>query len=77
MTLLTNLKIAGVIFNYVRCDKFGENKALFEDYNSNLKGHAIFCSQSNQHNGKVEKKFQIFFERPSVMLNSVWIEGLP
>jgi hypothetical protein len=72
MTLLTNLKIAGINVKHIRCDDSGENKSLFQacvaqgyGINSEFSG-----PQTPQRNGKVERKFQTFFGRIRAMLNS-------
>ena len=61
MTLLTDLKIAGVNIKFIRCDDSGENKTLFEECRS--KGYGIKFEfsgpQTPQSNGKVERKLQI------------------
>jgi hypothetical protein len=72
-TLLTDLKIAGVNVQFIRCDDSGENKALFEECRS--KGYGIkFGPQTPQQNGKVERKFQTFLWRIRAMLNSAGLK---
>jgi hypothetical protein len=75
-TSLTDLKIAGVNDNFIRCDDSGENKALFEECRS--KGYRIKLEfsgpQTPQQNGKVERKFQTFFVRIRAMLNSAGLK---
>ena len=72
MTLLTDLKIAGIEVKHIRCDDSGENKSLFQACND--KGYGINFEFSGprtpQRNGKVERKFQTFFGRIRAMLNS-------
>jgi hypothetical protein len=72
LTLLTDLKIAGLDVKFIKCDDQGENKALFDECRS--KGYSVKCElsgpQTPQRNSKVERKFQTFFGRIRAMLNS-------
>ena len=76
MTLLTNLKIAGVDIKFIRCDDSGENKTLFEECRSKCYGIKFEFSgpRTPQRNGKVERKFQTFFGRIRAMLNSAGLK---
>jgi hypothetical protein len=72
MTLLTDLKIAGINLKYIRCDDSGENKALFGACQAQGYGVKFKFSgpRTPQQNGKVKRKFQTFFGRIRAMLNS-------
>jgi hypothetical protein len=72
MTLLTDLKIAGIDAKRIKCDDSGENKALFEACQAQGFGMKFKFSvpRTPQRNGKVERKFQTFFGRIRAMLNS-------
>jgi hypothetical protein len=76
MTLLTDLKIAGINVKYIRCDDSGENKALFEAYQA--QGYGVKFEFSGpitpQRNCKVERKFHTFFGRIRAMLNSAGLK---
>jgi hypothetical protein len=63
MTLLTDLKIAGVDAKHIRCDDSGENKALFEACQAQGYGVKFEFSgpRTPQRNEKVERKLQNFF----------------
>jgi hypothetical protein len=65
------LKIAGVDVKYIQCNNTGENKAMKDD--SEIKQFGIKFEFSGprapQRNGKVERKFQTFYERIRAMLN--------
>jgi hypothetical protein len=76
MTLLTNLKIAGINVKYFRCDDSGENKALFDACQAQGYGVKLKFSgpRTPQRNCKVERKFQAFFGRIRAMLNSVGLK---
>jgi hypothetical protein len=72
LTLLTDLKIAGLDVKFICCNDSGENKALFDECRSkgcNVK-FEFSCPQNPQRNGKVERKFQTFFGRIRAMLNN-------
>jgi transposase InsO family protein len=72
LTLLSDLKVAGINVKYIRCDDSSENKALFEACQSQGYGVKFKFSgpRTPQQNGKVERKFQTFFGRIRAMLNS-------
>jgi hypothetical protein len=76
LTLLTDLKIAGLDVKFIRYNDSGENKALFDECRS--KGHNVKFEFSGprtpQRNGKVERKFQTFFGRIRAMLNSAGVK---
>jgi hypothetical protein len=76
MNLLTDLKIAGVYVQIIRCNNSGENKALHEECLS--KGYGIKLEFSGprtpQRNGKVERKFQTLFGRIRAMLNGAGLK---
>jgi hypothetical protein len=76
MTLLTDLKIAGVDVESIRCDDFGGNKALFEACQAQGYGVKFEFSglKTPQQNGKVERKFQTFFGRIRAWLNSAGLK---
>jgi hypothetical protein len=76
MTLLTDLKIAGINVKYIRCDDFGDNKALFEACQAQGYGVKFEFSvpRTPQQNGKVERKFQTFFGRIRAILNSAGLK---
>jgi hypothetical protein len=69
LTLLTDLKIAGINVKNIRCDDSGENKALFEACQAQGYGVKFECfgPRTPQQNGKVERKFQTFFGRIRTM----------
>jgi hypothetical protein len=76
LTLLTDLKIAGLDVKFTCCNDSGENKALFDECRS--KGYNVKFEFSGprtpQRNGKVERKFQTFFGRIRAMLNSAGVK---
>jgi hypothetical protein len=76
MTPLTDLKIAGINVQYIRCDDSGENKSLFEACQAQGYGVKFEFSgpRTPQQNGKVERKFQAFFGRIRAMLNSAGLK---
>jgi hypothetical protein len=76
MTLLTDLKIAGINVKYIRCNDSGENKALFDACQAQGYGVKFEFSgpRTPQQNGKVEKKFQTFFGSIRAMLNSAGLK---
>jgi hypothetical protein len=51
MTLLTDLKIAGVEVRFIRCDDSGEGYGIKFEFSG---------PRTPQRNGKVERKFQTF-----------------
>jgi hypothetical protein len=72
MTLLTNLKIAGIDVKNTRCDDSGENKALFKACKAQSYGVKFEFSvpRTPQRSGKVKRKFHTFFGRIRATLNS-------
>lgn len=76
-TLLTELKIAGVNVKFIRCDDYGENKALFEECQSKGYGFKFEFSgpQTPQRNGKVERKFQTLIWENQSYAKQCWFEG--
>jgi hypothetical protein len=71
MTLLTDLKIVGINVRFIRCDDSGENKAFQKECKSKA-FNIIFeflGPRTPQRNGKVERKFQIFYGRIRATLN--------
>jgi hypothetical protein len=76
MTLLTDLKIAGIDVKNIRCDDSVENKALFEACQAQGYGVKLEFSgpRTPQQNGKVKRKFQTFFGRIRAMLNSAGLK---
>jgi transposase InsO family protein len=76
LTLLTDLKIAGIEVKFIRCDDSGENKSFCKTCCAI--GHNIkfeFSSpRTPQQNGKVERKFQTFFGRIRAILNNAGLE---
>jgi hypothetical protein len=76
LTLLTDLKIAGLDVKFIQCDDSEENKALFDEGRS--KGYNVKFEfpgpQNPQRNGKAERKLQTFFGRIRVMLNSAGVK---
>jgi hypothetical protein len=74
--LLTDLKIAGIVVKYIRCDDSGENKSFYNACRSN--GYLIKFEFSGprtpQRNGKVERKFQTLYGRIRAMLNDAGLE---
>jgi hypothetical protein len=62
---LIHLKISGIDVKFTRCDDSGENTSFYDSCQAN--GHNIkfeFLSpRTPQINGKVERKFQNFYER--------------
>jgi hypothetical protein len=77
MTLLTDLKIAGINVKHIRCDDSGENKALFEACQAQSYDVKFDFSDPRipQQNGKVKKNFQTFFGIIRAMLNSSGLKG--
>jgi hypothetical protein len=75
--LLTDLKIAGIDIKYIRCDDSGENKVFYDACHT--KGYNIKFAFSGprtpQQNGKVERKFQTFYDRIRAMLNHAGFEN--
>jgi hypothetical protein len=71
MTLLIDLKIAGINVKHIRCDDPGENKSLLQACGA--QGYDISFEFSDprtpQQNDKVERMFQTFFGRIRAMLN--------
>jgi hypothetical protein len=64
LTLLTDLKIAGLDVKFIQCDDSGENKALFEECRCkgyNLK-FELSGPQTPQRNGKVKRKSNLSLE---------------
>jgi hypothetical protein len=76
LTLLTNLKTAGIEFKFIRWDDSGENKSFHNALCSNRNNIKFeFLGPRNpQQNGKVERKFQIFFGRIRAALNNAGLE---
>jgi hypothetical protein len=76
LTLLTDLKIAGLDVKYIQCNDSGENKALFDEcrskgYNMNFEFSA---PRTPQRNGNMERKFQTLFGRIRAMLNRAGVK---
>jgi hypothetical protein len=61
--LLTDLKIAGIEFKYIRCDDSGENKAFYNHCRVNVELIKFEFSgpRTPQRNGKVERNFQTLY----------------
>jgi hypothetical protein len=76
MTLLTDLKIAGIVVKYIRSDNSGENKSLFDKCKAQGYGVKFEFSgpRTPQQNGKAERKVQTFFGRIRAMLNSAGLK---
>ena len=76
LTLLTDLKIAGIDIKFIRCDDSGENKSFYEacrTYGHNIK-FEFSGPRTPQRNGKVERKYQTFFGRIRATLNNAGVE---
>jgi hypothetical protein len=77
MTLLTDLKIAGVNVKFIQCYDSGEKKAFHNECKStglNIK-FEFTGPRTPQRNGKVERKFQTFYGRIRASLNCVGLKG--
>jgi hypothetical protein len=76
LTLLTDLKIAGLDVKLIQYDDSGDNKALFDECRS--KGYNVKFEfsgpQTPQRNGKVERKLQTFFGKIRAILNSAGVK---
>jgi hypothetical protein len=61
--LLTDLKIAGIEVNYIRCDDSGENKVFYNHccLNGELIKFEFSGPRTPQRNGKIERKFQTLY----------------
>jgi hypothetical protein len=75
-TLLIALKISGIDVKFIRCNYSVESAFLRDSYQENV--HKINSEFSGpktpQHNSKVERKFQTFYERISANLNNGGLE---
>jgi hypothetical protein len=75
-TLLTDLNISGIDVKLIHYDDSGENKSLYDSCQEN--GHMIKFEFSDprtpQLNGKVERKFQIFYGRIRARFDNGGIE---
>jgi hypothetical protein len=75
--LLTDLKIANLIVKFIRCDDNGKNMTMRND--PEIKSFGIkfefLGPRTPQRNRKVERKFQILYERIRAMLNGAGLEG--
>jgi hypothetical protein len=71
MTLLTDLKIAGINVRFIRCNDSGENKAFQKQCKSTAFNIIFEFSgpRTPQCNGKVERKFQTLYGRIRATLN--------
>jgi hypothetical protein len=71
MTLLTDLKIAGINVRFICCDDSGESKAFQKECKSKALNIIFEFSgpRTPQRNGKVERKFQTFYGRIRATLN--------
>jgi hypothetical protein len=75
-TLLTDLKIAGIIVRFIRCDNAGKQMAMKN--HSNIKSFVINFEFSGprtpERNGNLWKKLQTFYGRILSMLNRPGLE---
>jgi hypothetical protein len=64
LTILTDLKIAGIKFKFIHCDDSGENKSFHNAFRTNGNNIKFEFSglRTPQQNDKVERKFQTFLE---------------
>jgi hypothetical protein len=69
--LKDKMKIAGINIKVICCDYSGENKAFQKECNSKALNFIFEFSgpKTPQRNGKVERKFQIFYGRIRATLN--------
>jgi hypothetical protein len=76
MTLLTDLKIAGINVRFIRCNDSGENKAFQKECKSKALNITFAFSgpKTPQRIGKVERKFQTFYGRIRATLNSAGLK---
>jgi hypothetical protein len=76
LTLLTDSKIAGIKVKLIRCDDSGENKSFDDECCASEHNIKLDFSgpRTPQRNGKVERKFQIFFGRIRAILNNAGLE---
>jgi hypothetical protein len=76
-TLLTDLQIAGLNVEFIRCGDAGENVSMKSD--QNIKSFGVkfkFSGQRTpQRNRKVERKFQTFYGRIRSILNGAGLIG--
>jgi hypothetical protein len=75
-TLLSDSKIAGIEVKYIRCDDYGENKALYLACRSNgyLMKFEFSGPRTPQRHDKVERKLQTLYRRIRAMLIDAGIE---
>jgi hypothetical protein len=75
-TLSIDLNISGTDLKFICCDGSGENKYFYDScrINRHIIKFEFSVPRTSQRNGKVERKFQSFYERIGSTLNNWGLE---